>query len=709
MFKKDKSWHSIIPILAGLIAALFIIGLTPLQVKNTNWLFISNPDPLTHYLGWVFYRQSEWSWPIGLNPDYGLEISSSIVFSDSIPLFAIIFKVLAPILPDTFQYFGIWYFACLVLQGWFGWKLCSLISHDVYLKSFGLLIAIFSPPMLSRIGIHAALVGHFLILAAFYIIFSPDKRRSNVYWAILIAIGALVQFYLFAMLFVLFIASELDKIFIEKISIKLKYPLSLVIITTFLMLVLWQAGYFAITTSSANEFGFGLYRMNLFSLFDPRNNYADSNWSYLLKPLPQASTLYPGFNIRLNEGSHEGFSYLGLGVIGLLPFCLWAFFRKYFLFTKYFSANFFLIGSLLLLWIFALSNNVSIGEKNFHYPIPDWVLPLVSIFRCSGRMFWPVFYALIFAQIFIIIRAYPISIARMILGFCCLLQIVDTSSGWLPLQARLRQNSKIEPTNLFVNSFWKDAANHYKTLRIEPLVNSQFQPRWEHLAPFTAKHHLGTNAVYLARIDQQKLNSANANFNSQLINKNLDQSSLYVLDDSKILPALLHINPQRDLLAKIDNFVILAPGWKVCKTCIQVSSSLEIKDVINIPRAGELIKLNSNNPNLQLILAGGHGWGEPNKEGVINKDLESKLILPIPRDIFIKSLDLTLIALAASNENEYPSFTSEGRPFKALASSDGNTTNFKFPITQDIIKQGYIPIEMHNKNTQFRLVFAAFN
>ncbi|NQW58786.1 MAG: hypothetical protein HQ456_08770, partial [Polynucleobacter sp.] len=648
----DKYLHLLVFLILAFGASILILGVAPIKTNNTNWLFISNPDPLTHYLGWAFYKQSGWSWPIGLNPTYGLEISSSIVFSDSIPLFAILFKTINPILPDTFQYFGIWYLACLVLQGWFGWKIISLISNDVYLKCFGLLIAIFSPPMLSRIGIHAALVGHFLILAAFYIIFSPEKRRSNVYWGILLATAALVQFYIFAMLFALWIASELDKIYIEKTSSKRKFPSFLIVTSIFLMIVLWQAGYFAVTTSSANEFGFGLYRMNLFALFDPQNNYSESSWSYLLNPLPQASTLYPGFNTRLDEGSHEGFNYMGLGVLALLPFCFWALLRKSFSIKQYLSAHFFLIGSLLLLWIFALSNNISIGRENFHYPIPDWVLPLVSIFRCSGRMFWPVLYALIFAQVFIIIRAYPITFARIILGFCCLLQIADTSAGWLPLHDRLRQNSKIVPTNLFMNSFWKDAAGHYKTLRIAPLVNGQFQPRWEHIAPFAAKHHLGTNAVYLARIDQQKLKSANANFSSELINKNLDQSSLYVLDDSKILPALLHINPQHDLLAKIDNFVILAPGWKDCKTCIQIPHSLEINDVIDRPRPSKLIELNSNNPNLKLILAGGHGWGESNKEGVINKDLESKLILPLPADLSVKSLGLTLIALADPKEDE---------------------------------------------------------
>ena len=709
MLKISKIWQSIIPILAGLVATLLIVGINPIQVQNTNWLFISNPDPLTHYLGWAFYKYSGWSWPIGLNPNYGLEISSSIVFSDSIPLLAILFKSIAPLLPDTFQYFGIWYLACLVLQGWFGWKITSLISTDVWLKIFGLLFAIFSPPMLSRIGIHAALVGHFLILAAFYIIFCPDKKRSNLRWLILLAVGALVQFYLFAMLFILWVSSKIDELCSAKTEIQKKYFLYLIATLTLIILTLWQGGYFAVATSSANEFGFGLYRMNFFSLLDPRNNYADSSWSYLLKSLPQPSTPYPGFTTRLDEGSHEGFNYLGLGVIGLLPFFLWALIKKHFSIKNYLSANYFLLGALVLLWIFALSNNISIGGENFHYPIPNWALSIVSILRCSGRMFWPVFYGLIFAQIFIIIRAYPIGAARLILGFCCALQIADTSSGWIPLHARLRQTSKIEPTNLFVSPFWNNAVKHYKTLRIEPLVNGQFQPRWEHLAPFSATHRLGTNGVYLARIDQQKLKNSNADFNGRLISKNLDKNSLYVLDDSKLLPALIHINRGYDLLARIDNFVVLAPGWKDCNTCIQLPRDLEINGAIKRVGLSEPIGLNSSNPNLKLMLAGGHGWMEPGKDGVINKDNDSKLILPLPEGNSIAALNLKVALPGEIKESDYPSFTSEGRIIEAIASKSGRITNFQFPITQEIITQGYLPIEIHIKNFKLQLLSMSFN
>lgn len=52
-------------------------------------------DPATHWLGWQFFRNSPLlQWPLGANPDYGMEIGSSIIFSDSIPLLAFIFKPL---------------------------------------------------------------------------------------------------------------------------------------------------------------------------------------------------------------------------------------------------------------------------------------------------------------------------------------------------------------------------------------------------------------------------------------------------------------------------------------------------------------------------------------------------------------------------------------------------------------------------------------
>ena len=64
------------------------------------------------------FRRSAWTWPPGLSPDYGLQFSSSIVFSDSVPLLAIPLKLLSPLLPAVFQYTGWWVLVCLVLHVW---------------------------------------------------------------------------------------------------------------------------------------------------------------------------------------------------------------------------------------------------------------------------------------------------------------------------------------------------------------------------------------------------------------------------------------------------------------------------------------------------------------------------------------------------------------------------------------------------------------
>ena len=80
----------------GLFGFWLIMGSEVLNPLNIAWLG-DGYDPTQHYLGWVFYRHSPWTFPIGLNPSYGLEISSAVVFSDSIPVLAFLFKPFASI------------------------------------------------------------------------------------------------------------------------------------------------------------------------------------------------------------------------------------------------------------------------------------------------------------------------------------------------------------------------------------------------------------------------------------------------------------------------------------------------------------------------------------------------------------------------------------------------------------------------------------
>ena len=132
----------------------------------------------------AFFRDSPWTFPIGLNPRYGLELSSSILYSDSNVLLALLFKPFSSLLPTPFQYFGIWLLVCFCLQAWFSWKLIGLMSDNVLIRLLGSGPFIFSPSMITRSRNFINLSSHFLIIAALYISFNPKMPKQRLSWGI---------------------------------------------------------------------------------------------------------------------------------------------------------------------------------------------------------------------------------------------------------------------------------------------------------------------------------------------------------------------------------------------------------------------------------------------------------------------------------------------------------------------------------------------
>jgi hypothetical protein len=109
-----------------------------------------------YWLGYTFFKRAPWAWPPGLNPDWGLEIGSSIFYSDSIPLLAFAFKALHPLV-EVPQYWGLWLFACGALQAVLAWKLVGLATPHPLPRLAGAALFALSPTMLNRLGGHFAL------------------------------------------------------------------------------------------------------------------------------------------------------------------------------------------------------------------------------------------------------------------------------------------------------------------------------------------------------------------------------------------------------------------------------------------------------------------------------------------------------------------------------------------------------------------------
>jgi len=691
MSKQNHSLLNIvIPLCIGICACLLVVGFK--AINPTVLDLAQGVDPFKDYVGWIFFRNSPWTFPIGLNPTYGLDFSSSIVFSDSIPLMAFLFKAIRFVLPETFQYLGIWTLICFVLQAYFAWLLIGLMTQNKWLKFFACAILVFAPPMLWRVNQHTALVAHFMILASFYLIFSPE-RTSKVFnngflWALLLGAAVLTHFSLFVMVAALWAANLADQIFFSKsdrlTNLKNVFiqVLSIGLLIAFLM---WQAGYFTVSSASGSLGGYGFFRMNLLSPFDPKG------WSYIIRNLP------------LPSDWGEGYMYFGLGLLLLWPFALYKWVRDSgirALLKSQISKHFFLIMALIALGLFAITNHIAVGRKEFGFGISDSVYAIASIFRASGRFFWPMFYALNLVCIFIVIKGYTRRFALILFGATSLLQVVDTSAGWRLMHQHISDPTKNIPHELNLkDSFWQEAAKQYQEVQI---VSPQDKARgWEQIALYAAKNHMATNAVFLARVDREKLSNAQKTFLDNLKNSYWKEDSLFILQSDFVIPAYFHSNPKTDLLINLDGFAILAPNWKKCVNCLSIVENLrnEIDLIVKQGHSSQSILFGKGQLGTSLVLGVGGEWSWPESWGLWSNGDQAKMILPIPEGGKVKQLKLNVRAFVTKlhPKQDVEVFIDQMPPQSiSLSNPDLNTWFINLP--PNIAEKKYLELQFHFKN-----------
>ena len=497
------------PVVVGLASFLLVVGARVLDPTNIGWL--ASGDPLTHYLGWAFFRHAPWGLPLGANPSYGLDLGSGILYSDSIPLLAFLFKPLAPALPEPFQYFGLWVLACFLLQSWLGWRLAALATRDPLLRLEVGALLVFSPPMLFRLVGHWALVGQWTLLAGLLLTLAPP-RRVAVAWAGLLALAALIHVYLLAMLTVVWLASLASRTVAARHRRWLAPGRELAVVAGAVVFALWQAGFFLVGRGKFSP-GFGLYRMNVTAPVNP------AGWSYLLP------------NLGWRGGEYEGFSYFGLGGLALLAAAIPAARRLRRAGQLTWQPAWFPIAAALaLLTVFSWSNVVAVGRLEFRFPLPDDLLSIASVARVSGRMFWPVFYFALAGAALVVVRAFKPLHARALLAAVLFVQVADTSAGWLPYRRDLQRSAGTWKTNL-VSGFWYDAAGIYRNIRLLPPGNQQ--EHWSEFARFAATRNLATDAVYLARVDGSRLQARQAEAERALESGVFGPDTLYILQGER--------------------------------------------------------------------------------------------------------------------------------------------------------------------------------
>ena len=131
------------------VTTIFVIsGLRIIHPKNTGWLVKGDGEM---EIAWDFFRsQPIFQIPFGLNPKYGLEISTTVAFDTQIPIMSLLLHPLSPVLGERFQYIGIFLLFTFALNFYFASKIFQYLRLTKYQVILNSIIISLSPIILNR-------------------------------------------------------------------------------------------------------------------------------------------------------------------------------------------------------------------------------------------------------------------------------------------------------------------------------------------------------------------------------------------------------------------------------------------------------------------------------------------------------------------------------------------------------------------------------
>jgi len=466
-----------ISIILGTAWFLVLYGRYPLNFSYVDWIYRAGGDVFQHHLGWEWFRQGPWEFPLGRIEAYGYPFGTYLTYMDSIPLVAIPLKLFSPWLGDNFQYLGMWELASVVGQMLVGILILREFTCSYPNMILGASLLVLSPPMIIRSFSHNSLTAHWIVLGAIWFIILEYRRRLwRGAWGLLFAVSMLVHLYFTAMLLPLWGIS----LYFGNTEGKRRRDLvaEVIGVVGVILLVGYSIGLFSLSSDNLARGNFGYYSWNLNGLINPIRG------SLFLKEMA----------VGTSEQDFEGFSYLGAGNLLILPFAFFLFFAKDFTRRRmHFLLPFVVVAFLLSL--FALSQKAYWGSVLlWNIPLPDFILKLFSVFQSSGRFIWPVFYFLVLFGLIAALRNYRYATLVLLLGL--VVQFIDLQ----PIAGSKKFHGFLEYDQPMQIEFWQEAAKTNRHIFLMPPMGNEglnHQP----ISYYAQQNGLTMNWGYFARAD----------------------------------------------------------------------------------------------------------------------------------------------------------------------------------------------------------------
>lgn len=532
--EKATAWLS--AMLTGFLGVYFYYPI--INPLNVSWI-IHEGDVFQHYIGWAFYKNESWVWPLGIIQNLATDLQTSVVFTDSIPLIAIPLKLFNSWLPESFQYQGIWMVFNFFLNGFFAARLLIVLKIPRFISFLGAILITMSPVSMMRgVGFHGheSLVAHWLIfLALEYLIkFEEQSMESFFSWLMLLLLSVLIHFYIFAMVFLLWVGWCLMMYLEHKNNARRSfYVAQMFLVYVFVTIVIlyffmYGAGYFLPNREAPSGGGFGFFSSELLTFFNPRS----TAWFFDDK-FPSLSSWFLGWKTPI-QGQYEGTSYAGTGILLIWIFAVLIIFLKkdacsnFFVFTKSVWVAF---AVTIGMFFYATAGNISLPNISFSIIPNELFGPIRSYLRSSGRMVWPLFYLLTVIALAIIAGRLKKEISIPLLLIMVGIQFFDLNLWHKKFYNRIREVSVLGEKDHMPFSVLKDKDLKYIWKRKMHLVAFPAEDLGK-LKPYlwiASKHQLSINIAYLANQSKDVVDKATNHYGKILSSGSLDEDKIYLI------------------------------------------------------------------------------------------------------------------------------------------------------------------------------------
>ena len=493
--------------LLGALIFLLLYGVRVLDPTSVDWILNNpSPDPAQHYLGWELFRRSPVHLPyIGANYNAVYPFRTSVLFTDSLPLAALLFKLLGGILPTRFQYFGWWGLFCYMMQGGLAQAVIARIAGvqptfgrgdkskaaiaiimspgqtaKLWGSVLGAGVLVLFPALTMRTFAHEALAGTWLVLLALYLWLRSDElmsatRRACLLWGLMGLLCAGIHLYYLPMVGLVLVGDAVRRALQKRGPAAVLLPIA------------------AFCAAALAE----LFLLGAFAV-----NFAGYSNGYL------SGADYLGLFVPWLAQSWEQNVYMGLGAVLAVVLAIFSVVCNARKAEKFFTAHHdWVVAGVVVLVLDLLAaggNAITVGGKTlFTVPIPQFLMDFWAMFSSCARLAWVAGLLLAVAACGLVLRFWQKGVVpALMLAVCAVAQ------GWGQRGELFNRwtdyhyyGFRYENKTLLTDPAWEDIAvsGKYSHLAFASF-DFEHDEFWD-LVDFAADHGWTSNSFYMAHMD----------------------------------------------------------------------------------------------------------------------------------------------------------------------------------------------------------------